>query len=125
MLSIGLLNELFKPKWSANLAGGVLESFGRLFKNGVTLHVFPWQNRRNGELVTAETFRPPEDSVHLYRHFTANGMIVGIPSQDLDLLAYTGRDICRMILAGDETWKKQVPEVAWVMAERHAQLRMD
>ncbi|MBK1882987.1 TonB-dependent receptor [Luteolibacter pohnpeiensis] len=125
LLSIGLLNELFKPKWSANLEGGVLESFGRLFKNGVTLHVFPWQNRRNGELVTAESFRPPQDSVHLYRHFLDNGLIVGIPSENPDLLAYTGRDICRMIIADDETWKQQVPEVAWVMAERHARLRMD
>ena len=41
ILNIGLLNELFKPKWSENLAGGLLESFGRLFKEGVTLHVFP------------------------------------------------------------------------------------
>lgn len=37
LLSIGLLNELFKPKWSESLAGGLLESFGRLFKKGVTL----------------------------------------------------------------------------------------
>ena len=44
ILSIGLLNELFKPKWSENLAGGLLESFGRLFKEGVTLYVFPWKN---------------------------------------------------------------------------------
>ena len=57
ILSIGLLNELFKAKWSANLAGGLLESFGRLFKEGVTLHVFPWKNRKTGELVTAGRFR--------------------------------------------------------------------
>ena len=34
ILSIGLLNELFKEKWSENLPGGILESFGRLFKTG-------------------------------------------------------------------------------------------
>jgi len=124
VLSIGLLNELFKPKWSENLAGGLLESFGRLFKNGVTLHVFPWRNRRSGELVTAENFRAPEDSVHLYRHFVANHRIVPIDCEDQDLLAYTGRDVCRMILAGDSEWRKLVPEVAWTMAERHAQLRL-
>ena len=36
VLSIGLLNELFKEKWSQDLEGGMLESFGRLFKNKVT-----------------------------------------------------------------------------------------
>lgn len=124
ILSIGLLNELFKPKWSENLAGGLLESFGRLFKEGVTLHVFPWKNRRNGELVTAETFRAPADSVHLYRHFLTNSRIQGIPCEDHEDLVFTGRDVCRMILADDKRWRELVPEVAWTMAERHARLRI-
>ncbi len=122
ILSIGLLNELFKPKWSENLAGGLLESFGRLFKEGVTLHVFPWKNRRNGELVTAETFRAPDDSVHLYRHFLANDRILAIPCEDDYSLSYTGRDVCRMIRAKDERWRQLVPEKAWTMAERHVRL---
>lgn len=124
ILSIGLLNELFKPKWSENLAGGLLESFGRLFKEGVTLHVFPWKNRKNGELVTADNFRAPEDSVHLYRHFLANGRIQAIPCEDDRILSYTGRDVCRMINAGEERWRELVPEVARTMAERHAKLRV-
>jgi hypothetical protein len=120
VLSIGLLNELFKTKWSENLHGGLLESFGRLFKEGVTLQVFPWKNRRTGELVTVETFQAPENCRHLYRHFLDNGRIQGVSCGDESLLAYTGRDVCRMILAGDTRWHALVPEVAWPMAERHA-----
>jgi hypothetical protein len=125
ILSIGLLNELFKPKWSENLAGGLLESFGRLFKSGVTLHVFPWKNRKSGEFVTAENFIAPEDSVHLLRHFLATGRIQAIPCEDDPLLSYTGRDLCRMILKAtdEQDWHRLVPEVAWIMAERHARLR--
>jgi hypothetical protein len=124
ILSIGLLNELFKPKWSENLAGGLLESFGRLFKEGVTLYVFPWKNRRNGELVTAESFLAPKESVNLYRHFLANGRIQAIPFEDDFILSYTGRDVCRMIHSNDESWHQLVPEIAWTMAKRHAQLRL-
>lgn len=124
VLSIGLLNELFKPKWSENLAGGLLESFGRLFKDKVTLHVFPWKNRRTGEFVTAGNFRAPEDCVHLYRHFLSNRRIVPIPCGDEELLAHTGRSVCRMILGDDPKWRQLVPEVAWTMAERHAKLRL-
>ena len=120
ILSIGLLNELFKAKWSENLAGGLLESFGRLFKAGVTLQVFPWQNRKTGELVTADTFRAPENCVHLYQHFIDNGRIQGVSCGDPALLAATGRDVCRMILANDSRWRTLVPEEAWPMAERHA-----
>ena len=32
-LSIGLLNELFKEKWTEDIPGGILESFGRTFQN--------------------------------------------------------------------------------------------
>jgi hypothetical protein len=124
VLSIGLLNELFKAKWSENLAGGLLESFGRLFKKGVTLQVFPWENRRTGELVTAETFRAPENCLHLYQHFVENGRIHGISCGDKSLLAYTGRDVSRMIHEGDAGWRPLVPEAAWAMVERHAQHRL-
>ena len=79
-----------------------------MFKEGVTLHVFPWKNRRSGELVTAATFRAPEDSVHLYRHFLANGRIQGIPCEDDLILSYTGRDVCRMIHSGSEDWQRLV-----------------
>ena len=124
VLSIGLLNELFKAKWSDKLAGGLLESFGRLFKEGVTLQVFPWKNRKTGELVTFESFHAPENCVHLYRHFVDNGRIRGVPFDDPALLACTGRDVCRMILTGDSRWRDFVPQVAWPMAERHARLHL-
>lgn len=118
ILSIGLLNELFKPKWSENLAGGLLESFGRLFRNRVSLLVYPWQNRRTGELVDAQTFRPPEDCQNLYRHFIGNGRIRSVPAGDPELLRYTGRDIRRMIESGDPKWREYVPTVAH-RAARH------
>ena len=120
ILSIGLLNELFKAKWSENLAGGLLESFGRLFKEGVSLLVYPWKNRRSGELVTADNFLAPENCRHLYQHFVENGRIRGIGCGEETWLTSTGRDVCRMILSGDEAWHTLVPEVAWTMAERHA-----
>lgn len=120
ILSIGLLNELFKPKWSEDLAGGLLESFGLLFKDGVTLQVVPWKNRKTGELVTADTFHAPKDCAHLYQHFVDNGKIQGVEIGDEALLAHTSRDIGSMILDGNESWRTLVPEAAWVMAERNA-----
>ena len=72
--------------------------------------------------MTAETFRAPENCVHLYQHFLENGRIQGVSCEDESLLIHTGRDVCRMILAGDERWRDLVPEEAWTMAERHAKL---
>lgn len=118
ILSIGLLNELFKEKWSDSLAGGILESFGRLFKTDLSLLVYPWRNRRTGELVTAANFRAPDHLAHLYSHFTGNGMIREIRCGDLDLLGMTGRAVRKLMAAGDDAWRRWVPAAALPAAER-------
>ena len=111
-LSIGLLNELFKEKWTEDIPGGILESFGRTFQNKTRLYVSPWLNRKSGEFVTARTFRAPEQYVHLYQHFLANGLVVDVPFFNEFLLRHTPRDIQRMIAADEDIWKTLVPEEA-------------
>jgi hypothetical protein len=118
ILSIGLLNELFKDKWAANLAGGVLESFGRLFKNRVQLFVYPWHNTHSMELVTAENFRAPKNWQYFYRHLMQNERIVPIGVGDPGLLANTGRKIMKKIESNDASWRDWVPEEAHAMVER-------
>lgn len=118
VLSIGLLNELFKEKWSENLAGGILESFGRLFKTGLTLLVYPWKNRADGELVTAQNFRAPSHLQHLYQHFLENGMIRGIECGNEALLEKTGREILKAARDGD-VWEEWVPEEAQALVRNH------
>lgn len=110
VLSIGLMNELFKDKWSANLPGGILESFGRLFKNRVQLYVYPWQNLDSNELVTAENFEAPKDWQFFYKHLLQNDRIRSIEVSDPKLLSKTSRDILDLIEAGGTEWEDWVPE---------------
>ena len=118
ILSIGLLNELFKEKWSTNLQGGILESFGRLFKNKLSLMVYPWKNRKDSEYVTALNFKAPDDFTHLYQHFLESGMIMDVPCGDERLLHLTGREIFKAFQDGTD-WKEWVPEEARQLVERH------
>lgn len=118
ILSIGLLNELFKEKWSDSLEGGILESFGRLFKSKLSLLVYPWRNGNDGEYVTADNFRAPEGWKKLYEHFLENGMISDIGCGDEKLLEMTGRSILRAALNGEE-WEKWVPEEARALVKSH------
>jgi len=123
LLSIGLLNELFKEKWSANLAGGVLESFGRLFKNRVQLFVYPWHNTHSMELVTAENFKAPENWQYFYQHLMQNERVRPVGVGDPSLLAHTGRKIMKMIEANKDDWRQWVPEEAHAMVERKLKQR--
>ncbi len=117
ILSIGLLNELFKEKWSLNLPGGILESFGRLFKNRVQLYVYPWLNTKSNKLVTAENFRTPKNWQFFYKHLTQNDRIRSIETTNQDLLSMTSRDVLKLIKAGGTDWE------AWVPMEVHSIVR--
>lgn len=112
ILSIGLMNELFKEKWSQHLDGGILESFGRLFKDKVRLLVSPWKNRSSGEMVTAESFRPPKKYRPFYQFLLQNGQIVNLPCGDESLLDWTPRDLQHMKEENDPAWKDLVPSEA-------------
>ena len=41
VMGVGSLRELFDEKYYAQLEGGILESFGRLFKNDLKLYIYP------------------------------------------------------------------------------------
>ncbi len=116
-LSIGLLHELFKEKWAADLPGGIMGSMAQIFLSQTKCYVTPWINRKSGEFVTAGTYRPPEKYRYLYMHLTENGYIVEVPYFNQKLLTRTPRDIVKMIREGDAAWKEYVPEEAWRMAE--------
>jgi len=121
ILSIGLLNELFKEKWSQDLPGGILESFGRLFKNRVQLFVYPWHNTRSMELVTAENFKAPASWEHFYQHLLQNQRILPIGIGDPGLLAKTSRKILKMIEEGNDDWINWVPSEAHDMVRRKSE----
>lgn len=111
-LSIGILNELFKEKWTLDVPGGILETFGRTFQHKTKLYVSPWFNKKSKDFVTAETFRPPAGYQHLYAHFLENELVVHVPFFNQELMRYTPRDIQKMIETGDPQWRELVPEEA-------------
>lgn len=118
ILSIGLLNELFKEKWAVNLQGGILESFGRLFKNNVQLFVYPWHNTKSKELVTADNFKAPKNWQHFYEHLIENERIHAIGVGNPALLSMTSRKTLQLIESGVDGWEQWIPEEALVMVKR-------
>ena len=119
ILSIGLLNELFKEKWSLHLDGGILESFGRLLKDQVRLLVSPWKNRETGDLVTAENFQAPEKFISFYQFLLTNGYVMNLPCGSPHLLDRTPSELQKMKEDGDSTWVDYVPKEAQAPSSPH------
>ncbi len=132
-MGINNLIEIFNEKYYENLEGGILESFGRLFRNSVKLYIYPMrQEAYDRYLSTNETAPPPASATglhsfaasvlinaknvqvidhlrNLYNHLLENHYIDSIVGFDPSILSIFSRDVLRRIKLNDPTWEKMVP----------------
>ncbi len=118
-MGAGSLRELFDEKYYARLDGGILESFGRLFKNDLKLYIYPLLDRESGELTTVENLRVAPELRKLYEHLVDRGCIEQLDNFNPAYLPVFSRDVLEQIKRGDQSWADHVPpEVAEVIRRR-------
>jgi hypothetical protein len=118
-MGAGSLLELFDEKYYVHLEGGILESFGRLFKNDLKLYVYPLLDPETKELITVENLRVSPDLVKLFGHLVDRGCIQQLDNFDRSILHIFSRDALKLIKAGDPSWQEMVPpEIAEVIRKR-------
>lgn len=128
-VAIGINNllEIFNEKYYENLEGGILESFGRLFRNAVKLYVYPMrkqaydryvESRGSGTslqsfasnvLISAKNVRVAEHLASLYAHLLENRYIDCIVGFDTSILDIFSRDALKKIKDNNLLWEKMVP----------------
>jgi hypothetical protein len=134
VMGINNLLEIFNDKYYSELAGGILEAFGRLFKNSVTLYVYPMQrsgleryrrfamtqalleaSAKNGEplpeIVTADNVFVDEHLKHLFLYLRKNGSIRALEGYQTSALQTFPRDVLEAIRQDEPEWEKHVPAV--------------
>ncbi|HEX3904369.1 MAG TPA: TonB-dependent receptor [Polyangia bacterium] len=113
------LRDLFDEKYYAALEGGILESFGRLFKNELRLYIYPLLDQATGKLVTVDNLEVAPHLRKLYGYLVDNGSIKQLENVNRDYLHIFSRDALRKIRAGDASWESMVPpQVAEVIKAR-------
>lgn len=109
VLGVPTLIEVFQEKYYAQLPGGILESFGRLFKNDLKLYVYPLQDQVSGYLSTVDTVTVSPDLQKLFEYLRDRGSFVGLDNYNPAYLHIFSRDVLKRIAAGDESWEQMVP----------------
>jgi hypothetical protein len=116
VMGVPSLLDLFDESAHADLPGGILESFGRLFKNHLKLFVYPML--RDGRVVTVDSAEIAAELQPLYDYLHRRGSFVGLDHEP-DYLPILSRDVLKRIPTGDGTWESMVPpEVAEVIKKR-------
>jgi hypothetical protein len=139
-LGVNNLLEIFNEKYYEHLEGGILESFGRMFKHAVKLYVYPMRQESfarfqaggtagaapaanhafaAGVLITARNVHIEEHLRNLYEHLVHNNYIEGITGFDPEVLGIVSADVLGRLQAGDPSWELMVPpEVAAAIRSR-------
>jgi hypothetical protein len=113
------LRDLFDEKYYTTLEGGILESFGRLFKNDLRLYIYPLLEQATGTLVTVDSLEVAPRLRKLYGHLVDSGCIKQLENVNRDYLHIFSRDALKKIRAGDASWETMVPpQVAEVIKRR-------
>lgn len=113
VMGVPSLSELFNEKYYTQLPGGILESFGRLFKNDLKLYVYPLRAHENEKLQTVDDLETTPELKPLYAYLNQRGSFVNLDNFKTEYLSIFSRDILKRIAAHDETWETCVPpEVA-------------
>jgi hypothetical protein len=108
-LGIRNLRDLFDEKHYRELAGGILEAIGRLFKNQVRLFVHPALEPASGDLVTADSLQIESDIHVVYRYLIEHDYVRAIQGFDPQSLQIHSEDVLSRIRSGDPSWTSMVP----------------
>lgn len=119
VMGVPTLQEIFDEKYYADLSGGILESFGRMFKNELKFYVYPLLEAKNGSLITASNLRVAPNLRHLHAYLIENRYIESLRDYDEKALPIFSRDVLQKIRSGDASWDALVPpQVAKMIRER-------
>lgn len=118
VMGVPSLVELFNEKYYSTLPGGILESFGRLFKHNLKLFVYPLLDGEKGEIVTVENMKVAPELSKLYGYLADRGSFVHLDNFNKDVLSIFSRDVLTKIAAGDPTWETMVPDEVAEMIRR-------
>ena len=108
-MGVPTLKEIFDEKYYADLSGGILESFGRMFKNDLRLYVYPLLDAKTGSLINAANLRVAPNLRHLHAYLIENRFIEGLRDYDETVLPVFSRDALQKIRSGDPSWENMVP----------------
>ncbi len=118
-MGVASLRELFDEKYYTQLEGGILESFGRLFKNDLKLYIYPLLDPATGDLTAVQNFEVAPILRKLYGFLVDKGCIEQLNNFNEKYLPIFSRDALKKIKDSDPSWEEMVPpEVAEVIKRR-------
>ena len=122
VMGVPSLRELFDESYYADLDGGILESFGRMFKNELKIYAYPLLDAGTGALITAGNLRVAPHLRHLCAYLVENRLIESLRDVDAQCLHIYSRDVLAKIRSGEPGWEEMTPPAVAELIKRRGLL---
>jgi hypothetical protein len=122
VMGVPTLRELFDERYYSDLDGGILESFGRLFKNDLKIYAYPVLDAKTKALITAGNLRVAPHLRHLCAYLVENRLIESLRDFDERCLPIYSRDVLAKIRGGDSLWEDMTPPAVAELIKRRGLL---
>jgi hypothetical protein len=109
-LGVPTLIQIFDEQFYRDLDGGILEAFGRLFRNDLRLYACPAVDAHSKALTTVHDVSVAPHLRHLYQYMLGNGFIKELDTIDPADLEIFSHVVLDKIRCGDSGWESMVPE---------------
>lgn len=118
-MGVNNMLDVFDEEYYKNLPGGILEAFGKFFKQDMRVYLYPYKDEERGELLTSENLKVQENLKELYKYFKLNKRIVDITNYNPVFLEIHSREILKKIVCQESGWEEQLPDgVATMIKDR-------
>ncbi len=109
---LGVYNykQIFEESYYQDIAGGLLESLGRLFRSQVKIYIYPYKED-DGQYTTAQNIVIPEKYKEISQYLKNNHYVHDIKNFDARYLGIYSRKVLTLMQKGDKTWEAMVPPV--------------
>jgi hypothetical protein len=105
------LIDLFNDHYYTALHGGILEAFGRLFKNNVKLYIYPFKDAETNTLFQVDDLKVPDSQKYLYEYLKEGGYLEQIEEFNEEYLHIFSPEVLKMITSNETGWESLVPDV--------------
>ena len=113
------LREVFDEKYYDHLPGGILESFGRLFKHDLCIYVSPAIDPQSGKVLGLKDIEVAHQLRHLYEYLRENRYLRPLNSINHDYLNIYSHEVLDKIKHRADDWQHMVPsQVAQLIQQR-------
>jgi hypothetical protein len=138
VLGLNNLADIFKEDYYANLEGGILEAFGKLFKDNVKIYAYPIEVKNfhryreqmklgdNFEtdtdedgLVTIDNLLVARNLRNLYKYIRENNFLENINNCNRENMNLFSRDVFKLVLERSDGWKNSLPECVCKLIEKN------